>query len=94
MARKKDRVDNGVVLFDVFYEDGSRASNRKVPSADLGGLDGDAPALTFIVDQDRKIADLSGKAPRPIKSVIRSAARARAEAAAADPRKRVKDYAK
>ena len=72
MSRKKPRVDSGAVLFDVFYEDGGRASNRKVPAADLGGLDGDEPAMTFIVDQDRKIADLSGKAPRPIKEIVRS----------------------
>lgn len=72
MARRKERVDTGVVLFDVFYEDGSRASNRKVPGATLGGLDGDAPALTFIMDQDRRIADLSGKPPRPIKRLVRS----------------------
>jgi hypothetical protein len=72
MSRKKDKVDTGIVLFDVFYEDGGRASNRKVPGADLGGLDGDAPALAFILDQDRKISDLSGKAPRPIKQILRS----------------------
>ena len=80
MARKKEKVDNSVVLFDVFYEDGTRTSNRKVPAASLGGLDGDDPAKTWIMDQDRKIADLSGKAPRPIKSLIRSDARARTEA--------------
>ena len=76
MARKKmkPREGNGVVLFDVFYEDGGRTSNRKVPGAELGGLDGDAPALTFIVEQDRKIAELSGKAPRSIKRVVRSLA--------------------
>ena len=74
MAKKKDRVTtSGFVLFDVFFEDGTRASNRKVPAADLGGLDGDEPALTFITDQERKIADLSGKAPRPIKQIVRSA---------------------
>jgi hypothetical protein len=72
MSRKKEKVDSSTVLFDVFYEDGGRASNRKVPGVDLGGLDGDAPALTFIVDQDRKIADLSGKAARPIKQIVRS----------------------
>ena len=27
------------VLFDVLYEDGSRTSNRKVPGAELGGVD-------------------------------------------------------
>ena len=72
MARRKEKTDSSVVLFDVFYEDGSRASNRKVPGATLGGLDGDEPALTFIMDQDRKIADLSGKAPRSIKKLVRS----------------------
>ena len=72
MARKKDKVDTSSVLFDVFYEDGSRASNRKVPGASVGGLDGDEPAMTFIMDQDRRIADLSGKAPRQIKKLVRS----------------------
>ena len=72
MARKKDKVDTSSVLFDVFYEDGSRASNRKVPGGAVGGLDGDEPAMTFIMDQDRKIADLSGKAPRSIKKLVRS----------------------
>ena len=72
MARMKPKAVNTSVLFDVFYEDGSRASNRKVPGADLGGLDGDDPALTFIMAQDQKIAELSGKAPRPIKRLVRS----------------------
>jgi hypothetical protein len=81
------------VLFDVFYEDGSRTSNRKVPAASLGGLDGDAPAKTYIMDQDRRIADLSGKAPRPIKSLIRTADRQRAEAFASDSRRAVRDRA-
>ena len=77
MARKKPRTDSGYVLFDVYYGDGSRASNRKVPGAGLGGLDGDAPALTWIMDQDRRIAALSGKAPRPIARLVRSGAEAR-----------------
>lgn len=75
MARKKPRTDNGVVLFDVYYKDGVRTSNRKVPSAELGGLDGDAPAKTFIESQDRKIADLSGKPPRTIERIVRSSGR-------------------
>ncbi len=81
MARKKPKKDNGVVLFDVLYEDGSRASNRKVPAAELGGLDGDAPALTFIMDQDRKIAELSGRSPRPIKKLERTPVKKREAAA-------------
>jgi len=72
MSRKKERIDTSTVFFDVYYEDGSRASNRKVPAAMVGGLDGDAPAKTVIMDQDRKIADLSGKAPREISRIVRS----------------------
>ncbi len=34
MARKKEKSITGSVAFDVLYEDGSRASNRKVPAAD------------------------------------------------------------
>jgi hypothetical protein len=48
------------VLFDVAYEDGSRRSNRRVPSELLGGLDGDNPARAAIEEQDRLIAEKSG----------------------------------
>jgi hypothetical protein len=60
------------VLFDVFYEDGTQRSNRKVPSTLLGGLDGDAPARTVIDEQDRMIAEKSGLPAMAIKSVRRS----------------------
>jgi hypothetical protein len=71
MARKPGtRVE--FVLFDVFYEDGSQRSNRKVPGAVLGGLDGDAPARTIIDEQDRLIAEKSGQPALPIKSLRRS----------------------
>lgn len=75
MSKRKPggRPDTGSILFDVFYEDGSRASNRKVPASVLDGPGGDEAALTFIMDQERKIAELSGKAPRPIKQLVRSA---------------------
>lgn len=72
MAKKKQRVANGFVLFDVLYEDGTQTSNRKVPAADLGGLDGDAPARTFIEMQDRKIGEASGVPRGRIKSIVRS----------------------
>lgn len=73
MAKMKPRVQTGVVLFDVYYDDGSRASNRKVPAESLGGLDGDEPARTFIEEQERKIAEMSGKPPRTIDRIVRSA---------------------
>ncbi len=92
MARRKPKQVSGVVLFDVLYEDGSRASNRKVPAALLGGLDGDDPALTFLMDQDRKIAELSGKAPRAVKKVARTSAKRR-EVSAAAPRGKLRGQA-
>ncbi len=76
MARKKQQVASGFVLFDVIYEDGTQTSNRKVPAADLGGLDGDAPARTFIELQDRKIGEMSGASRARIKSIVRSRKRA------------------
>jgi hypothetical protein len=74
MARKKQPASNGFVLFDVVYQDGSRTSNRKVPGAELGGLEGDAPARAFIEAQDRAIAERSGNPRGPIKSITRSPA--------------------
>ncbi len=73
MARRKQPVEKGFVLFDVVYQDGSRTSNRKVPSSEVGGLDGDAPARAFIEAQDRKIAEMSNNPRGPIKTIMRSA---------------------
>lgn len=72
MARKKPTAAIGFVLFDVVYQDGTRTSNRKVPSTELGGLDGDAPAKAIIEAQDRKIAEMSGRPRGPIKTITRS----------------------
>jgi hypothetical protein len=72
MAKKKQQVANGFVLFDVVYEDGTQSSNRKVRATDLGGLDGDAPARTFIEMQDRKISEVSGMSRGRIKTIVRS----------------------
>lgn len=75
MARKKQPGADGFVLFDVIYQDGTLSSNRKVALAELDVLEPDASALAVIEAQDRKIAAMSGRAPRPIKSIGRSAAR-------------------
>ena len=71
MARKPTTRE-GFVLFDVLYEDGSQRSNRRVPSEILGGLDGDAPARTAIEEQDRLIAEKSGKPATAVMSIRRS----------------------
>ena len=69
----RSRVAKGtMVMFDVLYEDGTRASNRRVPADDLGGLDGDEPARTFLEEQDRKIGEASGVRRPRIKAVTRS----------------------
>jgi hypothetical protein len=72
MARKKQQVASGFVLFDVIYEDGTQTSNRKVPAAELGGLDGDDPARAIIEMQDRKIGEMSGSSRGRIKTIARS----------------------
>jgi hypothetical protein len=72
MARKKPNPKAEFVLFNVLYEDGSQTSNRKVPSEILGGLDGDEPALGIIEEQDKEIAERSGRSRGPIKSVERA----------------------
>jgi hypothetical protein len=72
MARKKQPVPSGFVLFDVIYEDGNQTSNRKVPAAELGGLDGDGPAQAIIEMQDRKISEMSGSPRGRIKTIVRS----------------------
>jgi hypothetical protein len=59
-------------LFDVFYEDGSQRSNRRVPSDILGGLDGDDPARAVIEEQDRLIAEKSGNPALAVTRLRRS----------------------
>ena len=69
---KKPTARSEYVFFDVIYEDGSQRSNRKVEAALLGGLDGDEPARTEIMNQDRAISEKSGLPPMQIKTIKRS----------------------
>lgn len=72
MARKpKSASKSEFTLFNVLYEDGSQSSNRRVPSSELGGLDGDTPARSIIEAQDREIAERSGRPRSPIKTIKR-----------------------
>ncbi len=71
MAKKKVNPNAEFVLFNVTYEDGSLSSNRRVPSVDLGGLEGDAPAKAIIEAQDRQIGEMSGRPRGRIKSLAR-----------------------
>lgn len=74
MARKPRKAsESAFVLFDVIYDDGTQTSNRRVPAELLGGLDGDAPARAVIEEQDRRIAEMSGRPRGRIKTIRRSA---------------------
>ena len=72
MAKKPGTNPKGeFAFFNVVYEDGSQRSNRRVPSELLGGLDGDEPARNYIMEQDREIAEKSGRPPLEIKRIER-----------------------
>ena len=72
---RKPGLNSEFVMFDVLYEDGTQRSNRKVPRALTGGIDGDKPAHGFLIEQDRDIAEKSGRPLPKIKSISRSGAR-------------------
>ncbi|KMO41041.1 hypothetical protein VQ02_06570 [Methylobacterium variabile] len=74
-SKQKPKVqDTGFVLFDVYYEDGSRRSNRRVPRAAVLDLDADTAIRQAIEEQDRDIAEKSGRPPLAITRIVRSAA--------------------
>ena len=76
MAKKPGTNPKGeFAFFNVVYDDDSQRSNRRVPSELLGGLDGDEPAHAFIMEQDREIAEKSGKRVLEIKSIERVGAK-------------------
>ncbi|GJE54202.1 MULTISPECIES: hypothetical protein [Methylobacterium] len=74
---KSKPQERGFVLFDVVFEDGSLASNRRIPMEILGGLDGDEPARTMIEEQEAEIAEKAGRPPRVIQNLSRTPARER-----------------
>src|SRR6204780_5415620 len=74
MPRKPGK-NSEFVMFDVVYEDGTLRSNRKVPRELTGGIDGDKPAHGFLIEQDRDIAEKSGRPLAKIKSITRSGSR-------------------
>ena len=74
---RKLGLNSPFVMFDVVYEDGSQRSNRKVPRELTEGLDGDKEAHGFLIEQDREIAEKSGRPPLKIKSIRRAGAKKR-----------------
>lgn len=74
MAKRAKQLpeDRGFILFDVVFEDGSRASNRRVPMEILVGLDSDQPARQLIEQQEAEIAEKAGRPLRAIQSPTRA----------------------
>jgi hypothetical protein len=72
MAKKKPRIDDSVILFDVVYEDGARSSRRKVAASDLADFNDDDHAKALIMAQDREIAKMSGNQRGTVKTITRS----------------------
>ena len=76
MAKKPGTNPKGeFAFFNVVYEDDTQRSNRRVPSELLGGLEKDEPARGFIMEQDREIAEKSGRPPLAIKNLDRVGAK-------------------
>ncbi|HLT77883.1 MAG TPA: hypothetical protein VKZ87_10885 [Ferrovibrio sp.] len=74
--KKKPKINPNAshILFDVIYQDGSQTSNRRVPVSAFGPLDDEEDvARAQIEQQDREIAEKSGRPRGPIKSIARSA---------------------
>ena len=68
----KRRIASNFILFDVIYADGSRSSNRKVPSSIVEEPGGEKAVRAAIEAQDREIALASGRSRGAIKSLVRS----------------------
>ena len=76
MAKKPGTNPKGeFVFFDVIYEDGSQRSNRRVPVALAADRKDDTDALGYLIEQDREIAEKSGRAPLKIRSIRREGAK-------------------
>lgn len=69
---KKQKVEDNFVFFDVIYEDGTRSSHRKINAAGLMKDEIEAFALTEIMNQDRKIAEMGGRNRGAVKSIVKS----------------------
>ena len=73
MAKKEKKQEPVFVQFDVTYDDGTKSSRRKINVAGLSKDEFEAFAKTEIMNQDRKIAEMSGKPRGNIKALDRSA---------------------
>ncbi|MAI46868.1 MAG: hypothetical protein CBC34_012985 [Hyphomicrobiaceae bacterium TMED74] len=70
MGRMKPKARQEFELFNVYYEDGSQTSNRKILVSELDVLmDRDEQIEAIIAAQDVEIAERSGRSRGPIASI-------------------------
>jgi hypothetical protein len=74
MAKKQKKLEDNFVFFDVTYADGTKSSRRKINAAGISRDEVDSFARTEIMNQDRRIAEMSGKDRGAIKELVRSGA--------------------
>ncbi len=72
MAKKQKKVEDNFVFFDVIYEDGTKSSRRKINAAGVDSSDVETFAMTEIMNQDRRIAEMSGKSRGQVKTLVKS----------------------
>jgi len=75
MARKKPTAKVEYTAFNVFYEDGSQTSNRRMPKSDISPFDRDASIRVFFEAEDTAIETRSGRKRSAIKLIEKSGER-------------------
>jgi hypothetical protein len=73
MGKKREKIEDNFVFFDVTYEDGTKSSRRKINAPGLAKDEVEAYALTEIMTQDRRIAEMGGRNRGAVKVIERSA---------------------
>jgi hypothetical protein len=72
MAKKQKKIEDSFVFFDVIYEDGTKSSRRKINAAGVDASDIETFAMTEIMNQDRRISEMSGKSRGQVKTLVKS----------------------
>ncbi len=73
MAKKQKKIEDSFVFYDVIYEDGTKSSRRKINAAGVDASDVETFAMTEIMNQDRRISEMSGKSRGQVKTLVKSA---------------------
>jgi hypothetical protein len=72
MAKKQKKIEDSFVFFDVTYDDGTKSSRRKINATGVDASDLESFAMTEIMNQDRRIAEMSGKSRGQVKALVKS----------------------